>query len=81
MARIGLPHLPRKLADYTGQPGPKYRMIYDAAVEGRIPAEFDGRWTVDEADLAAVATALGMKPAAAPKPARKAVPAPVPAAA
>ena len=75
MARIGLPHLPRKLAEYTGQPGPKYRVIYDAAVEGRIPADFDGRWSVDDADLPIIATALGMKaaaPAAPAKPSRKA---------
>ena len=52
--------------------------LYDAAVEGRIPAQFDGRWSVDDGDLPAIASALGMKAAipVAPKPTRKASTAP-----
>ena len=62
--RIGLPHLPRRLAEHTGKSAPKYRVCYDAAVEGRIPAEFfNGRWSVIEADLDAIADAMGMAPA------------------
>ena len=81
MARIGLPQLPRKLAEYTGQPAMKYRPLYDAAVEGRIPAHFDGRWTVDDADMPTIATALGLSPAKPVRAPRKASAAPVPVAA
>ena len=71
MARIGLSQLPRKIADHTGKPAPKYRTLYDAAVEGRIPAEFDGRWTVDETDVPKIATALGLGSAKPTKATRK----------
>ncbi len=86
--RIGLPHAPRKAAAYIqetyGQAMPsrggEYRIWYNAAIAGTIPAEFsNGRWSVDENDMPQIVAALGLIPApAAPaKPSRKAVGAPV----
>ena len=54
--RYGLPLLPR----VTGAP---YRRCYDAAVNGKIPAEFaHNRWTWDDSDLEEIIRGLGVKP-------------------
>jgi len=61
MARIGLTRTPIKLATHTGQPAPSYRRLWDAAIAGKFPAEFENnRWTVDEDDLDVIAAAMGM---------------------
>lgn len=64
--RIGLSRVPRRIAARTGQPAPAYRRLWLAAVDGRIPAEVgeNGRWTVAEADLDAIAAAFGLAPRA-----------------
>ena len=80
MARIGMTLLPRRVAEHTNRPQdqvPGYRTFFNAAVAGRFPAELaNNRWSVDEADLPKVATAMGLsaaKPAAtAPRTSRKA---------
>ncbi len=73
MARIGLTQLPRQLAEHTGQPAPTYRKCFNAAVEARIPAQFAGnRWTVDDADVAQIATAMGLTAAKPVKSTRRA---------
>jgi hypothetical protein len=60
--RFGLTQLPRKLSEVTGKSS-TYRQCFDAAVNGRFPAQFaNSRWTVDEADLPQIAAALGMIP-------------------
>ncbi len=70
MARTGLTRLPRRLAEHTGKPAPAYRRVWDAAVGGRFPAEFEGnRWSFDDDDLDVIAAAMGLvaaKPAACP---------------
>jgi hypothetical protein len=74
MARIGLSQLPSKVAAFTGKPAEKYRRFYDAAVESRIPAEFNGRWSVDEADIPLIAEAMGLSaPATQPRKASSAL--------
>jgi hypothetical protein len=41
---------------------PTYRHVYDAAVNGRIPAwQSHGRWYLRRSDLRATAEALGLK--------------------
>ena len=68
--RTSLPQLPRKLYDLTGRPVPGgYRRLYLHVIEGRIPAEQDnGRWYVADADVPAIAGALGMvTPTGVPK--------------
>ncbi len=61
MARFGLTQLPRKVSEHTGHQAPTYRKCFDNAVAARFPAEFaNNRWTWDDADLDAIARALGM---------------------
>jgi hypothetical protein len=52
--------LPHELRQLTGQKPPKYRLGYQAALDGRIPAERgpNGRWTVARADQPAIAAVL-----------------------
>jgi hypothetical protein len=60
---VPLPLLPRRLAALPGvrKPGPEYRDVYAAAVNGVIDATWEnGRWYVDEADLPAIALKLGL---------------------
>ena len=79
MARIRVTELPRRLAEHTGQPAPSARHCAEGAVNARFPAELiNNRWTVDDADLAKIAHALGMalKPSAPGKAKRKAACAP-----
>jgi hypothetical protein len=63
--RIPLAQLPRKLAQQNNGPAPSYRACYLAIVDGRLPAEQsdNGRWTVAEDDLAAIAATLCGTPA------------------
>lgn len=65
-ARIPLSLLPRELAKRTGQPPLSYRRLYSAAVDGALPAErgSNGRWTVAQGDLDAIAAAFGLVPKA-----------------
>lgn len=58
--RIPLSLLPIEVKRLTGQLGPNYRTCYNAALDGRIPAERgeNGRWTVAAGDLAKVVAAL-----------------------
>ena len=64
MARFGLALMPRAASKHTGKAGPTYRKCYDAAVSGKVPAEFiDNRWTWDDGDLDAIVRGLGMVPA------------------
>jgi hypothetical protein len=59
---IGLPRLPGEIRALTGEHPPSYRDLYEAAVDGIIPARHvRGRWYVDRQDLWAVAMALGLK--------------------
>lgn len=61
MARTGLTRLPRRLAEHTGKPAPAYRRVWDAAVGGRFPAEFEGnRWSFNDDDLDVIAEAMGL---------------------
>lgn len=62
MARIPLPVLPTLLSRQSDRPGPSYRSVYLAVVDGRIPAEraANGRWTVSQDDLPAIAAAFGL---------------------
>lgn len=66
--RIPLTLLPRELRQ-AGGPAISYRAAYNAALDGRLPAERgdNGRWTVARDDLARIADALaGLRgPAAA----------------
>jgi hypothetical protein len=66
--RIPLPHLPAELRRLGASTG--YRAAYNAALDGRIPAEPgpNGRWTVSRDDLAQIAQVLagGPKPGRAP---------------
>jgi hypothetical protein len=59
--RIPLTLLPLELRRLTGGNVPAYRVGYNAALDGRIPAERgdNGRWTVARADLPKIAAALG----------------------
>ena len=58
---IALTDLPRRLKADFGK-APSYRQAYNAAVDGRIPAERgeNGRWRVPVANLADVAAAFGI---------------------
>ena len=58
---IALTDLPRRLKKDYGKTK-TYRQTYNAAVDGLIPAERgdNGRWHVTEANLPAVAEALGL---------------------
>jgi hypothetical protein len=58
--------LPRTLAD-NGYKAPTYRTCYEAARDCRIPASLDrgNRWYFNEADLPAIAQALGLSDALA----------------
>lgn len=63
-SRIKLPLVSRKISDRTGLPGPSYRQLYTAVLNGTVPAELgpNGRWTVAEDDLDAIAAAFGLAP-------------------
>lgn len=59
--RRTLTQLPRDLARLTGATV-TYRRGYNAAVDGRIPAELgsNGRWTYSSDDLPEIARTLGL---------------------
>lgn len=61
---IPLPAVPAELAR-AGFAPPKYRRVYAAACDARIPATRgeNGRWMVRRDDLPAIADALGLPPA------------------
>ena len=60
--RVSLTQVPRKLRPHLKGRGqtPGYRTTYNAAVDGRIPAEQgeNGRWTVAFDDLPLIAATL-----------------------
>ncbi len=58
-ARIPLSLLPRELQRLTGA-SPGYRALYNAALDGRIPAELgaNGRWSVARDDVPEIVAAL-----------------------
>lgn len=60
--RIKLSLVSRWISQRTGRPGPSYRRIWTAAVNGEIPAELgpDGRWSVREEDASAIDAAFGI---------------------
>jgi len=62
--RLPLTALPRTLIE-AGYSAPKYRSIYNAATDARIPADKDagGRWTFRANDLPAIADAMRLTPA------------------
>ncbi len=66
--RIKLSLVSRNIMELTGQPGPSYRRVWTAAVNGEIPAELgpDGRWNVEdtEDDLNTIAAFFGIAPKA-----------------
>jgi hypothetical protein len=51
--RVQLSELPGEIASLTGGRSPKYRTLYNAAVDARIPAKRgdNGRWTVSRRDV------------------------------
>ena len=56
-----LPDLSAKLRTLTGYPGPGYRRIHVLALDGAFPSiMLKGRRYVADADLPAVAAALGL---------------------
>lgn len=60
---IASTQLPRELRDLnaTGRPVPRYPRLWQAMVDGEIPAErINGRWFVRKTDLAAIASLLGL---------------------
>lgn len=61
MTPLPLTALPRALAD-EGFEAAKYRRIYNAVIDGAIPATqgANGRWTVRGDDLHKIAAALGL---------------------
>lgn len=63
-SRIPLPLLPRKLREATGELPPSYGRCYQGIVDGRIPAEQDGRgrWVIKANDLPEIARAFGLDP-------------------
>jgi hypothetical protein len=61
IGRIPLTLLPRELQQHlTGNSVPGYRALYNAALNGCIPAVRgeNGRWTVAQDDLPAIAAAM-----------------------
>jgi hypothetical protein len=58
--RVPLSTLPHEIQALTGDKPPPYRKGYNAAVDGRIPAERgeNGRWTVARTDLPLIAATL-----------------------
>jgi len=60
---IPTPDLARELEAYTGRQPPKYRVLYNLIIDGRLPAlKVRGRWFVRRDELAQVAEMLGMIP-------------------
>jgi hypothetical protein len=58
-ALISIAHIPLRVAALTGQPAPRYRTVYDAALRGLFPTSYErGRWYVATADLPLVVSAL-----------------------
>jgi hypothetical protein len=58
---LGLTQIPGAMKD-VAEELPTYRHVYDAAVNGRIPAwQSHGRWYLRRSDLRAAAEALGLK--------------------
>ena len=62
--RRPLTDLPRTLIE-AGYSAPRYRSLYTAATDARIPADKDagGRWTFRANDLPAIADAMRLTPA------------------
>jgi hypothetical protein len=62
--RLPLTDLPRTLIE-AGYSAPRYRSLYTAATDARIPADKDagGRWTFRADDLPAIADAMSLAPA------------------
>ncbi len=62
--RIPLTHVAARLRRIatTGQPIPSYRVLWEAAVSGRLPSAdvSRGRWQVDAAALPEVAVMFGL---------------------
>lgn len=60
--RHPLTDLPRVLIEAGYDDAPKYRTIYTAAVDGRLPAQRDGggRWTFNADELPQIIEALGL---------------------
>jgi ferric-dicitrate binding protein FerR (iron transport regulator) len=57
---IPLPKAPAALEARGAKPVPRYRHLYNLVLDRRIPAQqINGRWHVDDADLPAIARALG----------------------
>src|SRR4051794_4113209 len=60
-ATIQLAHVPRALAEMTGQMPPGYRRLHQLVLNAAIPAEMvRGRWHIQRAHLRAIAEFLGM---------------------
>lgn len=58
---IPLSLLSRKLKQAGANPPPLYRTIYNAALDGRLPAVHErGRWYVKDEDFAEAARVLGV---------------------
>jgi hypothetical protein len=58
---IPLTLLPRELSAYTGKPAKSYRYLYSKVLDGVIPAELiNGRWSVQRANVPAIAAELGL---------------------
>ncbi len=53
--------LPRELAEFSGQKPPKYRQLYNSALDGDLPVERrNGRLHVRKTDVPAIAQLLGL---------------------
>lgn len=74
MTRLPLTRLPSELSRLSpGRPVPSYRQLYNQVLSARIPAEQDanGRWSVDEAQVLAIAVQLGLVDPPAPRSRRR----------
>ena len=64
--RVSLTLLPRVLSEHTGKSVPRYRKLYNDALDGAFPADKDGgRWTFLRKDLDAIAEHYGLMDQAA----------------
>jgi hypothetical protein len=52
----------QELREMSDDPPPRYRDLYQAVLDGRVPARsVRGRWTIDRPDLPVVAREFGMR--------------------
>lgn len=65
-ARLPITQVPASLAAQFEGAAVRYRAVYFAALDGKIPATSEnGRWYVDPADLPKIAATFGLRPRAA----------------